>query len=199
MIISTHSLDLIERVNFREEQRLAFIIVDAKPESEPAADRSARPPGILTVLHAAATTPLENYSSDTIERIMNNPSWFDEWDRYTLDFNVRRAGCDKLAAKICRNSASASACATERRGQCYEELYASEMFRGPHPKLYPIHVRFEAIPDAAAKESLKGIGTRLQLPRREVNDLIFGPGGCCGNRSRIAIWSRGCAKRARIG
>ena len=167
---STGSLGLYEKVNFREVERIAFIIVDAKPESEPAADRSARPPGIVTVLNAAATTPLENYSSDTIERIR---LWFDEWDRAAQDFDVRRAGCDRLAAKICRSSKSASVCATQRRGQCYEEAHASEMFRPPHPKLYSIHVRFEAIPDATAKESLKGIGTRLQLPRREVNDLIF--------------------------
>lgn len=169
-IISTKSLDLIEKVNFREVERIAFIIVDAKPESEPAADRSARPPGIVTVLNAAATTPLENYSSDTIERIR---LWFDEWDRAAQDFDVRRAGCDRLAAKICRGSGRASACATERRDQCYQEEHASEMFRPPHPTLYLIHVRFEAIPDVAAKEALKSIGTRLQLSRREVNDLIF--------------------------
>jgi hypothetical protein len=52
-----------------EIERIVFIVVDAKPESEPRADRWARPPGIVTVLNAAGTNPMENYSSDTVERI----------------------------------------------------------------------------------------------------------------------------------
>ncbi len=201
-ISSSGSLGLYEKVNFREVERVVFIIVDAKPESEPTADRSARAPGIVTVLNAAATTPLENYSSDTVERIR---LWFDEWDRAAQDFDVRRDGCDKLAAEICHSSANGSACQTAHGSLCYQLLRASDMFRPPHPKLYLIHVRFEAIPDERAKEELKGIGTRLQLPRREVDDLIFwarrllresGPYGDLVAGLRRASQHRGAGERA---
>ena len=46
---------------------MVFIIVDAKPRGEPSLDESAHPPGIFTVLNAAATNPMENYSTDTVE------------------------------------------------------------------------------------------------------------------------------------
>jgi hypothetical protein len=61
----------------------------------------------------------------------------------------------------------------ERRNQCYNALHASERYRPSHPGLYLIHVRFESIPDEAAKRQLKGIGTGLQLSKEEVNALIF--------------------------
>jgi hypothetical protein len=50
---------------------------------------------------------------------------------------------------------------------------ASEQYRPSHPDLYLIHVRFEAIPDEAAKQQLKRISTRLQLPKEEVNALVL--------------------------
>jgi len=167
-IASSRSLRVYEKVNLREIDRIVIIVVDAKPESEARADRRARPPGIFTVLSAAGTNPMENYSSDTVERVR---LWFKEWDRAAQDFEARRKGCDALATELCHTSGSPSVCESERRTQCYEKEGAS--LAPPHPELYLIHVRFESIPDEAAKQQLKGIGTRLQLPKEEVHALIF--------------------------
>jgi NTE family protein len=153
-----------------EIERIVFIVVDAKPESAPRADQWAQPPGIVTVLNAAGTNPMENYSSDTVERIR---LWFKEWDRAALSFNFRREKCDVLATELCLTSEGRSECEVERRNQCYNVLHASERYRPSHPGLYLIHVRFESIPDEAAKRQLKGIGTKLQLSKEEVNALIF--------------------------
>jgi hypothetical protein len=46
------------------------------------------------------------------------------------------------------------------------------MFRPPDPDLYTIHVRFELIPDEEEKRRLKGIATRLQLSKPEVDALV---------------------------
>ncbi len=167
-ITSTDTLGLYAKINNEQVARVVMIVVDAKPRSGSSQDRSARPPGIFTVLNAAATTPLENYSSDTVERVRQ---WYNEWDRAAKDFDVRREGCLKLATGLCKKSRPDPAC-EERRTRCNEHLRASNKYRPPHPKLYLIHVRFEAIPDEAVKNKLQGIGTRLQLPEDEVDLLV---------------------------
>jgi NTE family protein len=169
-IASSGSLGVYRKVNVGEIERIVVIVVDAKPESEAPSDQRARPPGVITVLNAAGTNPMENYSSDTVERIR---LWFKEWDSAAINFKVRRDGCDELAKALCERLQHATKCEVERRTQCYEKENASDAFRPPHPQLYLIHVRFETIPDEAAKQQLKRIGTRLQLPKEEVDALIM--------------------------
>jgi len=119
-IWSTASIPVMNKVNNRETKRLIVIVVDAKPRTEAPADHRARPPGVFTVLNAAATNPMENYSSDTVERLRRE---FKDWD-------------PKLA------------------------------------KPYLFHIRFDAIPDEAAKQSLLEVDTRLQLSREQVDLLV---------------------------
>lgn len=170
-IFSSRSLGVLAKVNYRAIERIVIIVVDAKPESESGADHKARPPGVITVLNAAGTNPMENYSSDTVERI--RLLFEHEWDGAIKDFDARRQGCDKLAKALCDGTRNPFACEAERRTQCYEKENASDQYRPPHPKLYLIHVRFEAIPDEAVKQQLKRIGTRLQLPKDEVDALVL--------------------------
>ena len=165
---STRSIDLFPKVFDGKVKRLVVIVVDAKPHEEARDDRRARAPGIFTVLNAAATNPMENYSSDTVERVR---LWFKEWNRAARDFETRRRGCDALATDLCR-SANASSCEQERRQECYDRVHASDKFHPPHPKLYLMHVRFEEIRDAETKKKLQGIATRLQLSKDEVDALI---------------------------
>lgn len=63
-------------------ERVALVVVDAKPGGAPAMDRSAHPPGVATVLQRSATTPMERYSSDTVEIARR---WIDAWERQFLD------------------------------------------------------------------------------------------------------------------
>ncbi len=63
-------------------RRVVFIIVDARPGRNIKADASARPPGIVSVLSAAATNPMENYSSDTVDIARN---WIREWTNQFSD------------------------------------------------------------------------------------------------------------------
>jgi NTE family protein len=60
-------LSILRRMNVGEIDRVVFIAVDARPRGEFSDDESGHPPGILTVLNAAASKPMENYSTDTLE------------------------------------------------------------------------------------------------------------------------------------
>jgi NTE family protein len=168
-IISTDSFGLIPKINDGAVRRLVVIVVDAKPESEFAADQSARPPGVSTVLEAAATNPMENYSSDTIERVR---LWFDEWDQASLDFDQRRSDCDALAVRQCERSRPTTPCETRQRDACYASMRCADNDRPPHPELYLIPIRFEAVRDETAKRRLQRIGTRLQLPPADIDLLV---------------------------
>ena len=48
---------------------MVIIVVDAQPKLPSKLDSRVHPPGIFNVLDAAASTPMENYSSDTIEQV----------------------------------------------------------------------------------------------------------------------------------
>jgi NTE family protein len=165
-MIFTGSIGLYDKVNNGTVKRVAVIAVDAKPHVPASYERHARPPGIFTVLEAAATNPMENYSSDTVERIR---LWFREWDRAARNHAAREAGCESFAATLCHASRDTD-CEVQQRARCLEHL----QWRGglPHPELYLIHVRFDAIGDEHAKRKLQGVATRLQLPRGEVDLLI---------------------------
>ena len=67
LLLPSSPLSIHKFINDRKIERVVFIIVDAKPRGEPSLDRSSHPPGIFTVLNKAATTPMENYSTDTVE------------------------------------------------------------------------------------------------------------------------------------
>lgn len=63
-------------------RRVVFLVVDARPEADPEHDASSRPPGILAVLAAAATRPMENYSAETVDLMRG---FIDEWQRQFSD------------------------------------------------------------------------------------------------------------------
>jgi len=151
------SLGLYAGVSSGRIKRLAVIVVDAKPRGEPEADRSPRPPGFTKVLEAAATRPMENYSSESVQRMR---LWFDEWDKATSDFAAIRSRCDARGSGAAR---------------CRREFGVTDEDRPPHPELYIIHVRFDAVPDeyATDRKRLESVPTALELPRKDV-DLLVG-------------------------
>ena len=170
---SDSSWSLLNKVNNGVVKRLAVIIVDAKPQEATTLDDSARPPGVRSVLEAAATNPMENYSSDTIELLRDRLS---EWDRAASNFTHRRENatsrCDDLAAQLYRGSPALAHCGQERRNECYTRFRETANDQPPHPNLYEIHVRLEATKDPALRAKLEQIPTTLQLPPEDVELLI---------------------------
>lgn len=161
---------LLPGVNERRIERVAVIVVDAKPRSAPKLDRSPSPPSILDVLNASASNPMENYSFDSVDLVREQ---FKAWDSAASNFERRRAQstqrCRDLAQEICSGEAS---CREQRCKQCLARFWQPESRRPPHPDLYRVHVQFDALPDGDFKRRVQGIGTQLQLPRADVDCLI---------------------------
>ena len=165
--LSVDQWGLREAINTGRIERLVFITVDAKPKSESRLDKCARPASFPTVLNAAATNPMENYSADTIELVR---TWFREWDDVARRYDRSRERCDELAEETCGQAQGS--CFERQRDACRERFRATDAKPPPHPTLYRVHVRFDAIPESEAKRRMQGVATRLQLPRDEVDDLV---------------------------
>lgn len=166
--IETRSINVLGRIGEREIDRIAVIVVDAKPYSEPSIDHWQRPSSIVTVLTAAGTNPMENYSSDTVERFRQ---FFQDFQTSAQSDANRRERCEQLAARRCGSDESGASCRASMRTDCYE---AFKISGSPIPNLplHLIHVRFESIPDEKERTRLQGIATRLQLPKRDVSSLV---------------------------
>jgi NTE family protein len=157
---------LSDRINTDAIKRLVVITVDAKPKSDSPLDDCARPAWWGSVLNAAATNPMEKYSDDTIELVRD---WFDEWDEAARRWDRTRTRCQELAERLC---AGVARCVASRRQACLETFRATDDKPVPHPKLYRVHVRFDAIADAEVKKRLQNVDTRLRLGREEVDELV---------------------------
>lgn len=164
--ITTRSINILGRI--RNVERIAVIVVDAKPSVEPSIDHWQRPSSVVTVLNAAGTTSMENYSSDTVERFRQ---LFQDWKTSVRSNATRRAGCDRLADGSCPEGDRGGSCREKLRSDCYKALRTGPS-RLPDPDLHLIHVRFESIPDEQERRKLQGVATRLQLPADEVRSLI---------------------------
>ena len=75
-------LPILRLINQERIRRVAIVVVDARTRDFPDADRSAHAPGILSVLHAAATEPMENTSTDSIELARQ---YISAWNRQLAD------------------------------------------------------------------------------------------------------------------
>jgi NTE family protein len=142
---------ILRKIDLEEIDRLAVIVVDAKPEAEPERDRSAHPPWFGDVLETAATKPMENYSSDSVQ-LMDEE--FHEWRSEEQRTEHLVATCDRFA----RGRAQA----------CYDAFGVSPESRPHRIDVYEIHVRFEALRDPKLQRAAERIATRLQLSRAEV-------------------------------
>lgn len=151
----------------KQVERVAVIVVDAKPASPGTMDQSSRRPLFTTVLVASATNPIDNYSFDTVESLR---LFIEEQRKALKDYQTRKSNCDKVASELCRESSSHS-CRQDRQQQCYVALNATEAFRPRVPKYYEIHVQFEAIKDPAERAALEAIPTTLQLPTEDIHRL----------------------------
>jgi NTE family protein len=158
----------------RKIKRLVFIVVDAKPKSDSPHDGSARPPSIYTVLNAAGSNPMENYSTETIA-VLN--AWFNQWNVQAEQHANTTKHCGELARDQCPAPGCSRAERERRRISCLAHFgvwdpVTKQPMKVPHPDLYMVHVRFDAMPEGPMKHDLQNVDTALQLPREQVDALI---------------------------
>lgn len=61
------ALSVLAKINLEEIKKLVVIVVDAKSMIAPDFDQTPKAPGPISVVSTIATTPLDNYSADTVE------------------------------------------------------------------------------------------------------------------------------------
>jgi NTE family protein len=152
---------MLQRLNGGAIRNLIVIVVDAKPKSPSCLDRSSHAPGWATVLEAAATTPMENYSADTVELMQKLT---DDWTKEQMRFEFRRKQC----AKVCGPHRHGPGC----DDACRQTLQVPSPLRPTVPSVYLAHVRFDALAASADKKRLETIPTSLQLSDEDVALLV---------------------------
>ncbi|MEO8324821.1 MAG: patatin-like phospholipase family protein [Nitrospirota bacterium] len=80
-------LSIINLINLEEIKKLVFIVVDARNETKPDFDESPHAPGTLSVVNSIATTPLDNYSFDTVELLQDTLRRRDDVQRMNSDLH----------------------------------------------------------------------------------------------------------------
>jgi NTE family protein len=158
-------LGLIEKINTSKIRRIVLIVVDAKPGTDLKHDESARPPGIFSVLNAAATNPMENYSADTVKLARQ---YVQEWNRDARDEKLNAEACVELAGNVC--GSAGPGCEEALWKQCFD-LFGVEEDPAVSVVFYRSHVRFDAAKEED-RDKLKRIGTSLSLPAAEVGLLV---------------------------
>ncbi len=170
-ILGTQSAwSLLSKVNDGVTKRIVVIAVDATPKVSMERDQSAAPPGVFDVLNTAATKPMENYSADTVVRVRDG---FQSWNQQAGDFEKRQAltqkNCRKLAEQICEGSAE---CVQMRQNQCTGAFKGRQSGPVPHAALYLVQAKFDLLEDDALRERVEEIPTALQLPDKDIEDLV---------------------------
>lgn len=136
---------VLQLMNQQKVDKLVVIVVNAATNPATDRDKKAAVPGLLDTLTTAATVPLDNFSSDTLDMLSATVNAFNEESRLV-------AGCEKIMASA--------------RQKCTVNIAA------PHPvEFYPIQVAFDYIAAATERDRFKNLPTNFDLPRATVDQL----------------------------
>lgn len=137
---------ILNRIDQKKVAKLVVIVVDAKTIPEVKFDKSPDPPGLVNVLTKISTIPMDNYSFDTVQALVET---LEDWKKDQLNYN----GCKRvLKMNNCENK------------------------KMPFPppatvELYPIYVGFDQIQDKEERLYFQHMDTSFYLPEKQVNDL----------------------------
>lgn len=78
---------VLDKINREEIRKLVVIVVDARNEARPKFDKSPKAPGTGAVVQAISTTPLDNYSFDSVELLQETLRRRDDAQRRQPDLH----------------------------------------------------------------------------------------------------------------
>ncbi|MBI5016616.1 MAG: patatin-like phospholipase family protein [Deltaproteobacteria bacterium] len=137
--------DLLGMVNAKKVKKIAVIVVNAKNEPDTTVDRKESPPNLKDALLASVNAPMDNYSFDTVEQLIESTK---DWKRDDLAYT-------KCAELIRDKYPEAS----------LPPSPASVLF-------YPIVVSFDSLMDRKERSFFKNLPTTFSLSREAVDRLI---------------------------
>jgi NTE family protein len=139
------SYSIQARINRKEIEKLLIIVVNAATEPQGKRDATANIPGVVDVLTAAATIPLDRYSFDTVERARAIAKEYNDAVR-------ARKACEDILHRTC-----------PRANLTGGDLYAVD--------IYISSVSFDMIEDAKTRYEFKNLPTSFKLPEQTVDSL----------------------------
>lgn len=150
-------------------KKLVVIVVDAKPKRDFKGDLKPKPPGAIASVNIAATSPLANYSYETVDLVRKNMR---NLAKATENYKEKRATCRWHAAKVCAQRSNRKQCRREVTSSCFRAFRVTDADRPPNLDPYMVHVSFESIDDESRRQRLQTIPTTLQLPKEDIDILI---------------------------
>lgn len=128
---------VLRLVNMNRIEKIVVIVVNAKTDPETTFDRKESAPSWKDVLMTVATVPMDNYSFDTIELLVES---FKQWEK---DYQARRA------------------CERQLQAKCPEaELPGGQLAK---VDFYPIVVGFDSLTDPEEQKFFKNLPTTFNL------------------------------------
>jgi NTE family protein len=137
--------DLLAMINRKLVRKVVVIVVNAKNAPDTALDKRERSPGLTSVLSAVANAPMDNYSFDTIEQLLNG---IKDWKG------------DDLAYRHCAE-------------KIREACPGAKLPPPPQPvEFYPVVVSFDSLKEDGERAYFKNLPTTFALPREAVDRLV---------------------------
>lgn len=137
--------DLLNMINGKKVSKVAVIVVNARTEPDTVLDRQESSPDLTSVLSTVVNAPMDNYTFDTIERLMETVR---EWKKDTK----ARSDCAELISEKCPSVLLAPPPATV--------------------EFYPIVVNFDSLTDPVERAFFKNLPTTFALPAADVDRLV---------------------------
>jgi NTE family protein len=159
----------VDRIEDGTIKKLAVILVNAKPNTFFKGDLKAKPPGVFTSINMAASSPLANYSYETVNLL--NRRIRQRRDKIAR-YQAHRRTCDSHARVVCKELGQEADCYDKVLDSCYEKFQASDDASPATLETYIIHISFDLIDDSQRRQRFQSIPTKLQLPREDIDDLI---------------------------
>jgi NTE family protein len=136
---------VLRMINLDKVAKVVVIVVNAKSDPDTKIDRKKNAPGWKEVLMAVATDPMDNYSFETIELLVNS---FEQWQK---DYDSKKS-CEKKLKKLCPEK---------------------EFDSGDLTKIdfYPVVIGFDMITDEVKRNYFKNLPTTFNLPSETIDRL----------------------------
>ena len=141
---------LQEMIKRKAIKKLLVIVVNARAEPADTTESVLSRIGLAQTVNRVTVSVLQNYSSDTTERINE---LFSQWKKAETAYAERWAYCQ-------RNERG-------RAERCVAEIYPEGP--PPYPQTSLVHLRFDSLQDGSERQFLNSIGTSLALPRESVD------------------------------
>lgn len=159
----------VQRLEDGAIKKLVVILVNAKPKTDFKGDLKPKPPGAIASVNLAASSPLANYSYETVNLLRRD---IHDARGHSAQYRNTREHCTALADRACAELELGGACRQQVENSCFEAFSVTDSSRPNDLDFYLVHISFELIDDPTSRERFQSIPTTLQLPREDVDALI---------------------------